>query len=112
MDIEDPDKTTTHIKTDTKKLQKRLNKKINTKDNLTENETTQAIKSRHKSNSRTEEKEDNQKPTSKPPIETKKLKNLEQMEIEINSIPPIKKLGQLRKHRLLLAKLEEYLSEQ
>ena len=31
MDIEDSDETTTHIKTDTIKLQKRLNKKINTK---------------------------------------------------------------------------------
>ena len=31
IDIEDPDETTTHIKTDFIKLQKRLNKKINTR---------------------------------------------------------------------------------
>ena len=38
--IEDSDETTTHIKTDTIKLQK----KINTKDNPTENETTNPTK--------------------------------------------------------------------
>ena len=44
MNVENPDEATTHIKTDTIKLQKRLNKKINTKDNPTENETTNPTK--------------------------------------------------------------------
>ena len=35
--IEYSDEATTHIKTDTIKLQKRLDKKINTEDNPTEN---------------------------------------------------------------------------
>ena len=80
MDIEDPvettiedsDEITTHIKTDTIKLQKRLNKKINTKDNPTENETTNSTKKNEtqttKSTSRSKVKEKkNQKPTPPSP---------------------------------------------
>ena len=76
--IEDSDETTTHIKTDTIKLQKRLNKKINTKDNPTENETTnptknnetQATKSRLDQLQDQRKKKKNQKPTPNPPIKT------------------------------------------
>ena len=88
----DPDKTITYIKTDTIKLQKRLDKKMNTKYSPTENET-QATKSRHRSTSRSKEKEKNQKPTPNPSIETK---NNSKMEIEMDSMPTIKKPGQLK----------------
>ena len=97
--IEDSDEVTTHIKTDTKRLnkknkyQKQPNRKWNDKSYQKKNET-QAIKRRHKINL-TKEKEENQKPTRSPSIETKnKFKNLEQMEIEMDLTTTIKKLGQ------------------
>ena len=100
MDIEDSDKIATHIKTDTIKLQKRLNKKINTKYNPTENEITNPTKViKHKLQNvdinQLQEQRKNQKPTPNPSTESKnKFKNIEQMKIEMDSAPTIKKLGQ------------------
>ena len=69
----------------------------NTKDNPTENET-QTTKRRHSSTSRTKKKE-NQKLNPNSPVETKnKFKNIEQMEIEMDSTPTIKKPGQLKQN--------------
>ena len=96
---EDSDETTTHIKTDTTKLQKRLNK-YQRQPNRTGNDKsypkkneTQATKSRHRSTSRSKEIEKNQKPTPNSPIETK---NKFKMEIEMDLTPTIKKPGELK----------------
>ena len=67
---ENSNETTTHIKTDTIKLQKRLHKKIDTKDNPTEQETTNPTKKMkpklHLQKVDVNQKEKNQKPTQIP----------------------------------------------
>ena len=92
---EDSNETTTHIKTDTIKLQKRLNKKKQIQpDRKWNNQSypknqTQATKSRHRSTSRSKEKEKNQKPN--PPIETKN-----KLKIEMDSTSTFKKPEELK----------------